>query len=285
MHGCVQLPDPEAMSLDELKNGLESRGYDVDRATSQPPAALDRLLPPTLEPELKWLARRGATEITVDSDLRFLRFQETVLPDAGAGQPLGTMGLSTALSELKRLLDLDPGPKADPLTEKLKTVGSRGRVGAVVTRLEIQPDMSAVTVESTLWVREGQRWFVFGSRNAVVRPDELAPDAGKNLAEDPQVKGAFQIVEMLGLGAVPAELKARSLRIGAATEKALGTVRSAFNEDLDQLALPVLEPDRDARTQRTTAPTPLSAYLDKRSSPRIAVRREIGKDQAEPAPN
>ena len=25
------LPDPEAMSLDELKNGLESRGYDVDR--------------------------------------------------------------------------------------------------------------------------------------------------------------------------------------------------------------------------------------------------------------
>ena len=247
------LPDPEAMSLDELKNGLESRGYDVDRATSQPPAALDRLLPPTLEPELKWLARRGATEIAIDSDLRFLRFQETVLPDAGAGQPLGTMGLSTALSELKRLLDLDPGPKADPLTEKLKTVGSRGRVGAVVTRLEIQPDMSAVTVESTLWLREGQRWFVFGSRNAVVRPDDMAPDAGKNLAEDPQVKGAFQIVEMLGLGAVPAELKARSLRIGAATEKALGTVRSAFNEDLDQLALPVLEPDRDAHPKNDDA--------------------------------
>ena len=122
------------------------------------------------------------------------------MPDAGAGQPLGTMGLSTAISELTRLLDLDPGPKADPLTDKLSAVGSRGRVGAVETRLQIQPDMSAVSVESTLWVREGQRWSVYGSRNAVVRPDELGRDAGKDLAEDPQVKGAFQIAEMLGLG-------------------------------------------------------------------------------------
>jgi hypothetical protein len=219
----------------------------VDHATRQPPAALERLLPLTQEPELTWLARRAATEIAVDSDLRFLRFQDTVMPDAGTGQPLGTMGLSTAISELKRLLDLDPGPKADPLTDKLNAVSSRGRVGAVVTRLEIQPDMSAVTVESALWVREGPRWLVFGSRNAVVRPDELGREAGKDLAEDPQVKGAFQIVEMLGLGAVPAEMKDRSLRIGAATEKALGMARSAFNQDLDQLALPVLEPDRDAR--------------------------------------
>jgi hypothetical protein len=235
------------MSLDELKNALESRGYDVDRAIQQPPAALDHLLPPTPEPELTWLARRGATEIAVDSDLRFLRFQGTVLPDAGAGQPLGGMGLSTAISELKRLLDLDPGPKADPLSDKLKSVSAQGRVGAVVTRLEIQPDLSAVNVESTLWVREGQRWFVFGSRNAVVRPDDLGREAGKNLAEDPQVKGAFQIVEMLGLGAVAAEVKDRSLRIGAATEKALGMARSAFNEDLNRLALPVLEPVRDSR--------------------------------------
>ena len=106
-----KLPDPESMSLDELKNALESRGYDVDRAAQQQPAALDRLLPPTPEPELTWLARRAATEIAVDSDLRFLRFQDTVMPDAGAGQALGNMGLSTAISELKRLLDLDPGQR------------------------------------------------------------------------------------------------------------------------------------------------------------------------------
>ena len=91
-----------------------------------------------------------------------------------------------------------------------------------MTRLEIQADMSSVTVESALWVREGQRWFLFGTRDATVRPDELENDAGKELAEDPQVKSAFQIADLLGLGAIPPEVKQRSLRIGAATEKALG---------------------------------------------------------------
>ena len=167
------------MTLGELKNALESRGFDVDQAAQRPPAALDRLLPPATEPELTWLARRAATEIAVDPDLRFIRFQDTVLPDAGGGQALGGMGLSTAISELKRLLDLDPGPKADPLVDKLNAIGARGRVGAVVTRMEMAQDMSAVTVESTLWVREGQRWVIFGSRNAVVRPDELGARPAK----------------------------------------------------------------------------------------------------------
>ena len=93
-------------------------------AGHRPPAALDRLLPPATEPELTWLARRAATEIAVDPDLRFIRFQDTVLPDAGGGQALGGMGLSTAISELKRLLDLDPGPKADPLVDKLNAIGA-----------------------------------------------------------------------------------------------------------------------------------------------------------------
>ena len=172
--------------------------------------------------ELRWLARRAATELAIDPDLRFVRFQDTIVPDPGAGQPLGAMGLSTAVSELKRLLDLDPGPQTDPLTDKLKTVGARGRIGAAVTRLEIQPDMSNVTVESTLWVREGQQWLLFGSRNATVRPDDLGQEAGKELAEDPQIKGAFQIAELLGLGAVPADVKQRSLRIGAATQRHSG---------------------------------------------------------------
>ena len=247
------LPEPESMVVDDLKNALEARGYALDAVARKQPAALDRLLPLAPEPELHWLARRAATELAVDPDLRFIRFQDTVFPDAGAGQPLGAMGLSTAISELKRLLDLDPGPKTDPLVDKLKTVGARGRIGAAVTRLEIQPDMSGVTVESTLWVRDGQQWFVFGSRNATVRPDDLAQEAGKELAEDPQVKGAFQIAELLGLGAIPADVKERSLRIGAATKKALGMARAAFNQDLDDLALPVLEPNGEARRRSTSA--------------------------------
>jgi hypothetical protein len=235
------------MAVDDLKTSLEARGYAVDALASKQPAALDRLLPMAPEPEMHWLGRRAATELAVDPDLRFLRFGDTVFPDAGAGQPLGAMGLTTAVSELKRLLDLDAGPKTDPLADKLRSIGARGRTGAVVTLLQIPPDMSGVTVESTLWVRDGQRWLIFGSRNATVRPDDLAQEAGKNLADDPQVKGAFQIAELLGLGAIPADVKDRSLRIGAATEKALGMARAAFNQDLDDLALPVLEPGGEAR--------------------------------------
>jgi len=241
------LPDPESMPLDELKDALEGRGYAVDARGQTPPAALDRLLPPTPESDSTWLARRAATELAVDTGLRFIRFQDTVIPDPGAGQPLGDMGLSTAVSELKRLFDLDQGQRADPLAEKLKAVAARGRVGALVTRLAIEPDLSSVTVESTLWIRGGEQWFVFGSRNAAVRPDDLGQEAGKNLEADPQVQGAFRIAELLGLGAIPPDVKQRSLRIGAATEKALGMARSAFNQDLDALALPVLEPIRDDR--------------------------------------
>jgi hypothetical protein len=236
-------PEPETMPLAELKDALTSRGYAVDGPASAAPASLDRLLPLPSEPEVHWRARRAATELAVDSGLRFIRFQDTVMPDAGAGQDMSAVGLSTALSELKRLLDPDQGQKADPLEEKLGAIAARGRVGAVVTRLDIQPDLSAVTVESTLWVRgPGGRWAPFGFRSATVKPDDLAGVAGQKLAEDPQIKGAFRLVEILGLGTVPAEVKDRSLRIGAATEKALGMVRSAFNQDLDAMALPVTEP-------------------------------------------
>ena len=121
-----ELPEPESMSVNQLKDALEGRGFDVDArlgATSldRPPAAANS------EPEAAWLARRAATEILIDSDLRFIRYQDVLLPDAGAGaaQPLGAVGLTTAFSELKRLLDLDQD-RTDPLVEKLKAIAARG---------------------------------------------------------------------------------------------------------------------------------------------------------------
>jgi len=249
------LPDPESMPPGELKDALEARGFAADASGKSSPASLDRLLPPVPEPDQLWLARRAATELASDSDLRFLRFQDMVVPDAGAGQLMGGLGLSTAMSELKRLLDPDDARRPDPLVEKLTAIEARGRKGAVVTRLEIQPDLDGVTVESTLWICIGtKRWVPFGSRSATVRPADVRADAGQKLADDPQVKGVFGIVESLGLGAVPADLKQRSLRIGAATERALGTARTAFNQDLDALALPVLEPQADEPAQPKRRP-------------------------------
>jgi hypothetical protein len=241
-----KLPDPETMPLDEMRDALEARGYALDAEGRSQPVALDALLPPSPEPEPLWLARRAASELAVDPDLRFLRFQDTVLPDAGTGGLPAGAGLSSAMSEIKRLLDPDQGEQTDPLLAKLKAIAGRGRAGAVVTKLQIAPDMSNVTVESTLWVRAGERWMPFGSRAATVRPEDLGADAGKGLETDPQIQGAFKVVESLGLGEIPAELKSRSLRIGAATERALGMARSACNDDLQTLALPVLGPVKDA---------------------------------------
>jgi hypothetical protein len=251
------LPDPESMTPDALKDAVEGRGYVIDPADKSPPPSIERLLPPAPEPDQLWLARRAATELSVDSDLRFLRFNDMVIPDSGAGQPLGGMGLSTALSALKGLLDPEGAQQADPLVEKLTAIEARGRKGAVVTRLEIQPDQSAVTVDSTLWICVGaKRWVPFGSRGATVRASDVKPEAGQQLADDPQVKSAFGIIESLGLGSVPAELKERSLKIGAATEKALGMARSTFSQDLDALALPVLEPLGDDPAPAPAKPRP-----------------------------
>jgi len=251
-----ELPNPEAMSVDRMKDALEARGYAADAASKAPPAPLDRLLPMVAETEATWLGRRAATEVAIDTGLRFLRFQDMVMPEPKPGeQPMNAMGLTTAISELKRLLDPDQAQgQPDPLVGKLQAIAARGQVGAVVTRLAIAPDMSGVTVETTLWVRPGgDRWVPYGFRAATVRPDELRPEAGRAIAEDPQVKSAFQMVEMLGLGSIPQEYKERSLRIGAATQKALDTARSAFNQDLDALTLPVLETVRDAPVPRREA--------------------------------
>ncbi|MGP0069903.1 MAG: hypothetical protein ACLQGP_40660 [Isosphaeraceae bacterium] len=270
------LPEPESMSMDQMKDALESRGYAADAAGKAPPAPLDRLLPMAAETEATWLARRAATEVAIDPDLRFLRFQDMVIPDTRAGeQPMNAMGLSTAISGLKRLLEPDQAQgQPDPLVGKLQSVAARSRIGAVVTRLAIAPDMSGVTVETTLWVRPGgDRWVPYGFRAATVRPDELRPEAGRDIAEDPQVQGAFRMVEMLGLGSIPQEYKDRSLRIGAATQKALDTARSAFNQDLDSLALPVLEPARDVAGPEAARPTPARVAAPEANAPSQAPKR------------
>ena len=258
-----QLPSPETMPVDELKNALEARGFNPDAAAKRPPAPLDRLLPPASESEAVWQGRRAATEVAIDPGLRFIRVLDFVLPEPRPGeQPaLNATSLTTAVSGLKRLLDPAAAQgQPDPLLEKLQSIAAQGRTGAVVTRLAFAPDMSAVTVELTLWVRTGgMRWVPYGSRFATVRPDDLPPEAGRDIAEDPQVKSVFQIAEMLGQGANLQEMKGRSVRFGAATQKALGLSRSAFNQDLDGMMLPVLEPAPNAAVHEAAKPAPEAA--------------------------
>lgn len=247
--------DPESKDTASLTGSLEARGLIVD--PKAPPVPLNRLLPPTPEPEALWLARRAATEISLDSGLRFLRYQGTVLPDPGPGGAVGAIDPSMALSEIGRLLNPEGAAnRPDPLAEKLRAVAGRGRIGAVVTGLTIAPDLAGVTIETTFWVRgAGGNWTAYGTRTVTTRADEVRADEGNDLAEDPQVKRAFGLVEALGLGAIPAEMKQRSLQIGAATRKALGDSRAAFERDLAAVMLPVLEPV----AENVAAPHPVPA--------------------------
>jgi len=240
------LPEVESMPLDELQDALEGRGF---AATGNRVPSLARLLPPFVESDLTWQARRAATELVVDPDLRFVRFHDMVLPDLKNQAALENLNLSTALSEVSRLLDPNRG-REDALIAALKQVSQRGRVGALVTRLEMGDDFSRAVAETTLWVQAGpERWVPYVTRNAAVRPDDLDPDAGANLAADPQVEKVFSLFGALGPGAVPAEYKTRALKMGAAAEKALGMARAAISQDLDSLALPVLE-NTDERAGR-----------------------------------
>lgn len=245
------LPEPEAMPADALKDAIEGRGLIADVSR---PVNLDRLLPPAPESEARWLARRAATEVTVDPGLRFIRYQDLVLPDAKNAQLFDQLALGSGLSDLKKLLD--PGENSpDPLVERFEKIEANGRIGAVVTRLTIPTDLSSASVDVTLWVRVGpKRWVSAGSQSASVRPDDLAADAGNELADDPQIQSVFRLAQALGLGQVAQELKQRSLRIGAATQKALDNTRSTFQTGLDTLAFPVFRPEPSREKEKPSEP-------------------------------
>ena len=235
------LPDPEGLGPADLKAAVEGRGFLPD---GPDPARLDDLLPLPVEPEARWLARRAATEVLNEPGLRFVRYQGLVLPE---GQPASPAGAADALGALKGLLGEEPAE--DPLAAITRKVADRGRIGLVVTALTMAPDFSEVKVESTLWVRSGpgaNPWRQADSRPATVRTDELKAEAGEELAADPQVQAAFRLVEGLGLGAVDPGLKDRSLKVGAASRRALHLAQAALDADLQEWAIPLGEGPKPA---------------------------------------
>jgi len=226
----------EAMPLDSLQDALEARGF-LTQGKNE--VSIDRLLPIPGETETQWLARRAATEVINDTGLRFLQTQGLVLPEGTPGQAAALDAAGSAIQQLQSLLSDDRTP-SDPLADRLREIASRGRAGALVTRLEISPDLSAVRVEAVLLARDRQaRWMPVVTRSNSVRPETLEANAGQDLEQDPQVSTVFKVVESLGLGQVPEEVKQRSLKMGAATQKALGQTRTAFLKDLAALAFPV----------------------------------------------
>lgn len=276
------LADPESLTAAELADALQARGFAADGGEPDRPISLEGLLPPASEPDALWLGRRAATEIAVDDGLRFLRYQGMVMPEAQGGVPFAGAGIdpSMVMGELKRLLDpaaaAADANRPDPVHEKLRTVAARGRSGAVVMALVIAPEFDGATIETTFWVRSAEgRWKVYGMRSTTVRAADLRPGEGNDLAQDPQVKKAIGLVEALGLGSVPAELKQRSLQVGAATQKALGLARAAFQRELDTVMLPVLQPDAGASADQANAGAGAGDKPAPAEAPRPGPRRSM----------
>ena len=175
-----------------------------------------------------------------------------VIPDMGPGQPITDLNPATALSELKRLLDPDAQAQArpDPMAEKLQAVAARGRIGAVVMRLDIAPDLSGVTIETTFWVRVPTgRWVAYGSRTTDRPGRRPHTRRGPRPRGGPPGQGGLQD----GRGPRP---RLDPGRVQAAEpphrrrdpEGPRHRPSDAFNRDLDAQMLPVLErPADDAR--------------------------------------
>ncbi len=234
----IGLKDAETLPLADLNDALAGRGLLAD---GDSPIPLDALLATPLEGDAQWLRRRAATEVSNDEGLRFVRFGNTVLPEPGGGGVNVAGAADAVLSDtIKEMLGFAAG---DPMLPKLRVVASRGRVGAMVTRLDLAPDMESVTVRSSLYVMgPGGYWSEAVFRSGTIRSSDVGPGAVDVIADDPQVKSLFGMVDSLGFGGITPEMKRKGLAVGAMTRRALSLARSALSADLTALALPVDAP-------------------------------------------
>ena len=139
------------------------------------PVAIDRLLPPSVEPEDHWLLRRAATEALHDEGLRFIRFGTTVLPEPVPGQrPTRRWGPRSSAAR-SGTSSARAGPI--PCRRRLRDVAARGRVGAMVTRIEVAPDLSAVSAESALYYRGSGGWDRGPWRTGSLRVGAVPPSS------------------------------------------------------------------------------------------------------------
>jgi hypothetical protein len=231
----ARFPDVETMPVASLRRALEGRNFSPDD-----PAPITDLLPLPIESDSAWLTRRAATEVSQDDGLRFVKYQGLVLPEDAMNGGQVQLDASTVSGLLGSILG-GPGADADNgLSARLRALEANGKVGAILTTLEMAPDLSSVQIESVLLVRQApENWRPAIRRTSIIRPDQVQPGAGEVLADDPQVKAAFGLVESLGLGQISPEMKQTSLLMGAAVQKALGQARTLLLADLERLALPV----------------------------------------------
>ncbi len=230
--------DPETTPLDDLKDSISARGMTT---AGNEPIVLDSLLPATTETDDRWALRRAATEALNDEGLRFVRHGNVVLPEPVPGQPIDPTQAAAVIQDTIR--EVLGGSASDPLPARLQSVAAKGRVGAIVTRMELSPDLEGVTVESALFVRTASGWTRGPWRAGTIRVGDVAPGAAEAIADDPQVKSAFGLVDSIAPGMITPQMRQKGLDVGATTKRALSMARSSLSRDLAALAVPLESAD------------------------------------------
>ena len=228
------LANPETTPLATLKDAIAGRGMNLE---GDEPIAIDRLLPPAAEPIDRWFLRRAATEVLHDEGLRFIQFGTSILPEPVPGQPLDpAMGATLVEGTIRDVLGVGRG---DPLPARLHAVAARGRVGVVITRIEIAPDLGGVAAESTLYYRKGSDWdrALWRSQNLPV--GAVPPVVVSIVAQDPQVKAVINLIDTIGAGFVSPAMKERGLVVAATVGGAVVLARTSLVRSLAGLAFDV----------------------------------------------
>lgn len=230
------VPGVEGMAPEPLRKILAKRLM----ARADDPAAVDALLPLASETDAVWERRRGATEAVFESDLRFVRFREFILPEAGpvadVAAPATTTQLLDSPAAQEAFVSMLQVLPADPVRLRLEQAARRDRVGAIVSRVEFLADLAGAEAETALWVRqEAGGWTSVMSRRATARTDEPADRLG--LESGPSalffpIPTTVNVLELLA--ATPATLVASQERqvVAKAAQRALGRARVALDRDL-----------------------------------------------------
>ena len=176
-----------------LKDLIAGRGVTFDGDES---IALDRLLPPATESANHWLLRRAATEVLYDDGLRFIRFGSTILPEPTPGQPIDpAAGISLVEGTIRDVLGVGG---IDPLSSRLRAVAGRGRVGLILTRIELAPDLASASAESSLYYYNGSDWNRAVWRSQTLEVGAVPPLVLTIVASDPQVKALMNLIDAVG---------------------------------------------------------------------------------------
>lgn len=233
-----RLPDVETSSVEDLERALAERNVDV---TADVVDLSDRL-PPQPQDEREWAARQAICEYHY---IEAIDFQGTGGLLVRSGQPQGRGDMAKLLPKLLQaplaggLGDLlepsgKPKGKEQPFEAATRAADQEGLRGVRVTRVKQNLAARRVWVETRFLARmpDGE-WETAWVHTETMDASQPRPDLEKRIAADPQIRGALELMQSLGLAAgnEPIEL---AVRFGAAVMQAQQAADGRFFQFRDR---------------------------------------------------